>query len=102
MTSPNGNEGSGSLLGQVHTAVIRLDAKVDNVQTEMRYMRDEHRDGHTDHEARIRKIESSYAPVDRLAKLEERPYVSPLTVWKLLGALTAIAGVVIAFVNTMK
>lgn len=97
MTSPDP-----SLLGQVHTAVIRLDAKMDNVQQEMRHLRDEHKDGHTDHEARIRKIESTYAPVDRLAALENRPYVSPATVWKVVTAILTLAGVVIAFVNSIK
>jgi hypothetical protein len=99
MTSPN----EGNLLNQVHTAVIRLDAKVDNVQSEMRYMRDEHRDTATDHEARLRKIESTpHVSVERFAALESRPYVSPATVWKFIGALTAIASVAVAIINSVK
>lgn len=81
MTSPS----EGSLLGQVHTAVIRLDAKVDNVQRELGEMRD----GRADHETRLRLLET-------------RPYVSPATVWKLLSAVLAAAGVVVAVINTVK
>lgn len=96
MTSPS----ESNLLGQVHTAVIRLDAKVDNVQSEMRYMRDEHRDTATDHEARLRKIEGTpLVSVERFTALEARPYVSPGTVWKLVGALIAAGSLVATIVG---
>lgn len=69
---------AGHLLGQVHVAVIRLDAKVDNIAGELRHVRDEHKDDHADHETRIRT-------------LEVRPYVAPATVWKVISAIMGVA-----------
>ena len=89
------------LLGQVHVAVIRLDAKVDNVNNELRHLRDEHQKNHADHETRIRDIEKSYVGQTEFQALKERPYVSPATVWKLAGAVTALASLVVAIISVI-
>ena len=69
-----------SLLGQVHIAVIRLDDKVDNLSSLVERMSKDFTAKHEDHEKRIRD-------------LEKQPYVSPATVWRVIGALTSLAAI---------
>lgn len=97
---PRFGEAGHNLLGQVHVAVIRLDSKVDNVANELRHLRDEHKDDHADHEIRLRALEiRPHVPVADFQRLEQRPYVSPATVWKVIGAITAIASLAISIMK---
>lgn len=68
------------LLGQVHIAVIRLDDKLDGLVDQLARLQKTVDDRHNDHEARIRV-------------LEQRPYVSPGTVWKVIATLLSVVGV---------
>lgn len=95
MTNPNSD-----VLGQVHVAVIRLDAKFDNINTELRRISDESLRNHVDHESRLRVLEvRPFVTVDRFTALEQRPYVAPATVWKLVGTMIAFSSLMIAVVN---
>ena len=81
--------GGPDLLTQVHIAVIRLDAKVDQ-------MREQHADQqtkHLDHEARLRLLEAAQIPPAKIQQLEDRPYVSPATVWRVVGLLVSLASI---------
>lgn len=94
MTAQN-NSGGPDLLTQVHIAVIRLDAKVDQVREQQKSQRDEH----LDHEARIRILESSTVSKDKIQALEDRPYVSPATVWRVVGLICTIATIALTVVG---
>lgn len=84
------------LLGQVHVAVIRLDAKMDGITAELRDVRDRH----GDHESRLRLLEQRPTPsMEQVKRLEDRPYVSPATIWKVIGAVMTAAGIAIAIIN---
>lgn len=87
-----------SSLQQINIAVIRLDGKMDNlnqrfsdfkdsVNTELKGIRETQRDQES-----------------RLRMLQDRDYVAPATVWKVVGALISVFGIittiVIAVVNS--
>lgn len=83
------------LLGQVHVAVIRLDAKMDHITDELSHVRNRH----SDHEARLRHLEAQpRVTVEAFARLEDRPYVSPATVWKVIGSVGTFAGIAVAVI----
>jgi hypothetical protein len=88
MTQNNRPDYGADLLGQVHVAVIRLDAKVDALKDQIR----EIRDLYNDHEKRIRLIEAEpkIAP-ERIKALEDRDYVAASTVWKVVGLVLSLA-----------
>lgn len=86
-----------SSLQQINIAVIRLDGKMDNlnqrfsdfkdsVNTELKGIRETQRDQEV-----------------RLRALQDRDYVQPSTVWKVVGALISVFGILttitIALVN---
>lgn len=97
MTQPDTN-----LMGQIHVAVIRLDAKVDSINSELRRLSDEHLRDHADHEGRIRVLESrQYVSAERFQQVADRPYVAPATVWKVVGAFFAISSIIVAIVNIL-
>lgn len=75
------------LLGQVHVAVIRLDAKVDAIKDQIK----EIRDLYNDHEKRIRQLEADHISPSRITALEDRDYVSAATVWRVVGLILTIA-----------
>lgn len=75
------------LLGQVHVAVIRLDAKVDAIKDQIK----EIRDLYNDHEKRIRQLEADQVSPARLKALEDRDYVESGTVWKVVGLVLSLA-----------
>jgi hypothetical protein len=78
------------LLGQVHVAVIRLDSKVDGLKDQLRELKDIY----TDHERRIRVLEAeARVHPDRVKALEDRDYVSPATVWKVVGLICTMASI---------
>lgn len=100
MTQPNS-----SLLDQINIAMIRLDAKVDNILNQLHNLYNSHQD----HETRLRVLEAEKATNKQLETLEtkvqmldSRPYVAPATVWKAIGAVSAIATLVIAIINVTK
>lgn len=82
------------LLGQVHIAVIRLDAKMDSFTAMIRDLRDTQ----LDHEQRIRILESlpRYQP-ERLQALESN-HVTPASVKWAVGTIITIASVVIGII----
>lgn len=86
--------GPGGILGQVHIAVIRLDSKVDSMKEDLTNIRVTHKDGHVDHEGRLRVLENV-----RLPSLENRSYVSPATVWKAIGAVIGFSSLVVAIIG---
>lgn len=90
------------LLGQVHVAVIRLDGKVDGINQELRRLSDDQLRNHTDHEGRLRVIESSYVTTEKFHEVANRPYVSPATVWKIVGSFIAFASLVVAIIGIFK
>jgi hypothetical protein len=78
------------LLGQVHVAVIRLDAKVDAIKDQIK----EIRDLYNDHEKRIRQLEAEpKISLERLKAVEDRDYVAAATVWKVVGLICTLAGI---------
>lgn len=78
---------SSDLLGQVHVAVIRLDAKVDAIKDQIK----EIRDLYNDHEKRIRQLEADQVAPSRIKALEDRDYVEAGTVWKVVGLVMSLA-----------
>ena len=97
MTQPNLDR---DLLNQVHVAVIRLDGKFDSINQELRRISDESLRNHVDHESRIRFLEAKPAvSVERFLALETRPYVSPATVWKIVGTILTFASLAVAVVG---
>lgn len=97
---PRYEAGRFGLLEQIHVATIRLDAKVDNLGIELRHLRDEHKDDHADHENRLRALElkPSISPKE-FDELKQRPYVSPATVWRVVGVLLTVASLAIALLK---
>ena len=71
---------------QGDVAVIRLDDKLDGLVEQLRDLQKKVDDRHNDHEARIRD-------------LEKRPYVSPATVWRVIGALTGVAALALTVIG---
>jgi hypothetical protein len=85
-------EYDGGVLGQLHIAMIRLDAKVDGINTRI----GEFTKAHDDHETRLRLLEARpHVRPERLEALENRPSVSPATVWKALGFAVAVLGIIV-------
>lgn len=70
------------LLRQIHIAMIRLDSKMDGLDKRLNDLQKSYSDKYTDQETRIRV-------------LEQRPYVAPATVWRVIGALTGVASVAV-------
>lgn len=90
------------LLTQLNVAIIRLDDKVTHVLEALRDLRM----GHQDHETRLRVIEAAYATRTQLKEVENKPTVSPGTMWKVAGvlgtALTFLFSVIAFLITTMK
>lgn len=95
----NGIVSAGSdLLNQIHIAVIRLDGKTDSLGIRMADFRDEIR-------ADVKRLSDTQRDQEvRLRALQDRDYVQPSTVWKVVGALLSVFGIittiVIAVVNS--
>jgi hypothetical protein len=84
------------LLSQVHIAVIRLDAKVDQIKDSQR----EQREQFQDHEARLRILENRPAvPVERFFALENRETVSPATLKWVVGVVVSVCGVIAGIIG---
>lgn len=82
-------DNDGGVLTQLHIAMIRLDAKVDGLYGRIA----EIGKTHDDHEGRIRSLESQKVDPARIKALEDKPSVSPATVWKVIGALISVLGI---------
>lgn len=94
-TPPNEQRYSGTgndLLQQIHVAVIRVDGKSDNLNQRFT----DFRDAVAGELKAIRDIQKDQE--DRLRKLQDRDYVAPSTVWKVVGALISIMGIVTTIV----
>lgn len=89
MTQNSKPDYGADLLGQVHVAVIRLDAKVDAIKDQIK----EIRDLYNDHEKRIRQLEAEQIAPARIKALEDRDYVEAGTVWKVVGLICTLAGI---------
>ena len=76
------------LLNQIHIAMIRLDTKTDSLIQRIAELDKKYSDKYSDQEMRIRA-------------LEQRPYVAPATVWKVIGALVSIASVTIGLIAVL-
>jgi len=74
------------LLQQINIAVIRLDGKMDKLDQRFGDFRDAVNNKFKDIEA-IQKDQET-----RLRFLQDRPYVSPATVWKVVGTLISVMG----------
>lgn len=84
------------LLSQVHIAVIRLDAKVDQLKDGQL----EQNNKHLDHETRIRLLETKpHVPVERFVALESRDTVSTATLKWVVGFLISITGIAVTIVG---
>lgn len=68
------------LMRQIHIAMIRLDTKMDGLAHQVNSAQAVYNDRYKDHEERIRMMET-------------RDYVSPATVWKVIGVLLTTVGV---------
>ncbi len=91
MTFPS----SSTLLDQINTAVIRLDAKVDHILEALKDLKA----GHQDHEMRIRLLENTpRVPVAEFQALKDSA-VTVGTMWKLVGAALTIAGLAFTGIN---
>lgn len=77
------------LLQQIQVAVIRVDGKMDNLNTRF----GDFRDSVNAELKALRDVQKDQE--ERLRKLQERDYVSPATVWKVVGALFSAAGILI-------
>lgn len=82
-------ETGSNLMRQIYTAIIRLDSKTDNLASRLSDLVKNSEDKLTDHEKRLRDLES-------------RPYVAPATMWKLLGAVTGMAGIALTIISLTK
>lgn len=89
MTQNSKPDYGADLLGQVHVAVIRLDAKVDAIKDQIK----EIRDLYNDHEKRIRQLEAAQVSPSQIKALEDRDYVEAGTVWKVVGLICTLAGI---------
>lgn len=87
--------GGPDLLTQVHIAVIRLDAKVD----QMREQYQDQQKKHLDHEARLRLLEVQHVSPDRVKALEDKPTVSPSTLQWVVGIIFTIAAVTVSIIG---
>lgn len=107
--APTDNE----LLTQLNVGMIRLDGRLDNIQEMLRDLRSSHQD----HETRIRQIEPAYvtrvamreledALNRRIKEVDDKPTVSPGTMWKVAGlALTVTSfvwGVLVFVINILR
>lgn len=102
--APSDNE----LLTQLNVGLIRMDGRLDNIQEMLRDLRTSHQD----HETRIRLIEPAYvtrtvlreledALNRRIKEIDDKPTVSPGTMWKVAGFAATVIGLfwsIIAFV----
>lgn len=86
------------LLNQINTAVIRLDEKMTNFGNDLSSLKNSVKEGHGDHENRLRTLESRpvYDP-----KIEDR-FVTRDTLWKVLGAIFTVISIGIAIYNSVK
>lgn len=96
-----------SQLTQLAAAQIRMDGKLDNIMGSLQRLEANHHD----HELRLRLVEAAYTTRVALRETEEalnrkikevsdKPTVSPGTLWKVVGLITTVAGLlwgVIAF-----
>lgn len=74
------------LMQQIHIAMIRLDTKMDNLADRVNAAQVSYDKGYRDHEERLRTLES-------------RDYVSPATVWKVIGLILTVVSVGIGIVG---
>lgn len=101
------------LLTRLNTAQIRMDSKLDNIISSLQRVETSLHD----HEIRIRVIEPVYVSRAALRELEDalnrrikevddKPTVSPGTMWKVAGvlgtALTFLFSVIAFLITTMK
>ena len=82
-------ETGSNLMRQIYTAIIRLDSKADNLAERVADLIKDVEGKISDHEKRLRELES-------------RPYVAPATMWKLLGAVTGLAGIALTIISITK
>lgn len=99
MTTNQKPDYGADLLGQVHVAVIRLDAKVDALKDQIK----EIRDLYNDHERRIRVMEAEpkISP-ERIKALEDRDYVASGTVWRVVGLVCTLATIGLGILAAMR
>ena len=99
MTAPTPPpEFDGGVLSQLHIALIRLDAKVDGLNSRF----GEFSRAHDDHETRLRILETRQVPsMMQFQQLAEREYVEPATVWKVVGLLLTLLGIIVPTILTL-
>lgn len=96
-------ESGSNLMRQIYVAMIRLDSKVDGVNTRLNDLIIQFERRTNDHEDRIRKLENrQYVDPAVVQRLEDRPYVSPASVRWALGVVVAAASLVVAIISLTR
>lgn len=92
--------------------LARLEAKVDSLAqvqamrhdalvSDIKHIRETQLMTSSDHELRLRTLESRAIDPTRVYALEQRRYVEPKTVWTALALVATVAGVVVAVINVI-
>lgn len=74
----------------------------ESMRNDLKYIRETHVATSTDHEARIRALESKIVEPGRILALEQKRYVEPRTMITTITILIALGTLIIAIVNSVQ